>query len=121
MNQEIEFCRDKLRPNSGIVWKTPIAHVIPQTPTASPFGDSCLEGAGGFSIELEFWWHIDFPEEVKKRTLLFNSDNKDGMLISINVLEFVTVIINYCASLHVITTTNITHDPRPVSPTTHLP
>ena len=78
------------------------------------FGDSCLEGAGGYSIELGFWWHIDFPKEGKQRTLLFKSNNKDGMLIPINILKFVTVIINYCASLHVITTTNFTKGPHPV-------
>ncbi len=36
------------------------------------------------------------------------SDAKDGLLISINVLEFVTVIINYCAVLHLVTTTSAT-------------
>jgi hypothetical protein len=36
------------------------------------------------------------------------------LLISINVLEFVTVIINYLASLHVITKTTFTDDPHPV-------
>ena len=82
--------------------------------TCIVFGDSCLEGAGGYSIKLGVWGHIDFPEEVKQRTLLFKSDNKDSTLISINVLEFVTVIINYCASLHVIATTDITNDPHPV-------
>ena len=94
MRQEIEFFRDKLQPNMSILWETPIDHVIPRLPTATAFGDSCLEGAGGYSTELGFWWHIEFPEEVKHRTLLFKSDNKDGTLISINVLEFVTVIIN---------------------------
>ena len=64
--------------------------------------DSCLEGARGYSIELGFWGHIDFPEEVKQRTLLFKPDNKDRKLISINVLEFVTVIVNYCASLYML-------------------
>jgi hypothetical protein len=29
----------------------------------------------------------------------------------INVLEFVTVIINYCATLHIVTTTLVTDDP----------
>ena len=114
MRQEIEFFRDKLQPDSTILWETPIAHVIPRMPTATAFGDSCLEGAGGYSIELGFWWHIDFPEEVKRRTLLFKSDNEDGTLVSINVLKFVTVIINYLASVHVITTTNFTDDPHPV-------
>ena len=88
--------------------------VIPRLPTATDFGDSCLEGAGGYSIKLGFWWHIDFPEEVKQWTLLSKSNNEDGTIISFNILEFVTVIINYCASLHVITSTNFTDDPHPV-------
>ena len=114
MQQEIEFFRDKLLPNLGILWKTPIAHVIPRTPTALLFGDSCLEGAGGYSIELGFWWHIDFPDEVKQHTLLFKPGNKDRKLISINVLKFFTVIIIDCASLHMITTTYFTDNPHPV-------
>jgi hypothetical protein len=36
------------------------------------------------------------------------------MLVSINVLEFVTVIINYCAALHVVRTSPVTDDPHPV-------
>ena len=106
--------RDKLQPSSSILWETPIAHVIPRSPTATAFGDSCLKGAGGYSTKLGFWWHIDFPEEIKRRTLRFKSDNKDGQLISINVHKLVTVIINYIASLHVITRTNFTDDPHPV-------
>ncbi len=71
-------------------------------------GDSSLlEGAGGFSITLVFWWHISFPVEVVQHTLLFKISNNDGMLVLINVLEFVTVIINYCAALHVVRTSPI--------------
>ena len=58
---------------------------------------------GGYSLEFKFWWHIPVPEAVQQRTLLFKADNKDGKLISINVLKFVTVIITYSASLHVVT------------------
>jgi hypothetical protein len=36
------------------------------------------------------------------------------MLVLINILEFVTVIINYCAALHVVQTSPITDDPHPV-------
>ncbi len=36
------------------------------------------------------------------------------MLVLINVLEFVTVIINYCAALHVVWTSPITDNPHPV-------
>jgi hypothetical protein len=71
-------------------------------PTFITFGDGCLKGAGEYSLFLGFWWHLPFPEEVKLRTLLHKQDNADGRLISFNVLEFVTVIINYplCRSPH---------------------
>jgi hypothetical protein len=36
------------------------------------------------------------------------------MLVLINILEFVTVIINYCATLHVVRTSPVTDDPHPV-------
>ena len=83
-------------------------------PTFTTFGDSCLKGAGGYSLSLGFWWHLPLPEEVKLPRLLHNRDNADGLLISINVLEFVTVIINYCAALHMVLTKNPTSNPYPV-------
>jgi hypothetical protein len=114
MCQEIEFFCKKLLLESNITWETPIAHIIPRMPTFTSFGDSCLEGAGGYSILLGFWWHIPFPKAVKQCTLLHKQDNKYGLLILINVLKFVTDIINYCATLHIITTTSVTNDPYPV-------
>jgi len=57
MRAKIEFFRDNLKPESGIEWETPIAHLIPRTPFATTIGDSSLEGAGGFFIGLGFWWH----------------------------------------------------------------
>jgi hypothetical protein len=110
MRAEIKFFRDKLRPDSGVEWETPIAHLIPQTPFATTIGDSSLEEAGGFSIKLGFWWHIEFPAEIAQRTLLF----RDVPLVLINVLEHITVIINYIAALHILRTTNITKDPYSV-------
>jgi hypothetical protein len=108
------FFRKKLRPNSRIHWESPIARIIPRMPTFITFGDSCLEGAGGYSLSLGFWWHLPFLEEVKLHTLQHKQDNADGQLISINVLEFVTVIINYCAALHMVLSTNPTNDPYPM-------
>ena len=83
-------------------------------PTFTTFGDSCLEGAGEYSLSLGFWWHLPFPDEVKFCMLLHKRDNADGLLISINTLEFVTVIINYRATLYVVLTKNPTNDPYPV-------
>ncbi len=65
-------------------------------------------------ISLGYWWHLPFPEEVIQQTLMHRKDNKDGQLISINILEFVTVIINYFASLHVFMMRSIMNDPHPV-------
>jgi len=62
MRQEIEFYREKLLPESNIAWETPIAHIIPRTPTFTSFGDGCLEGAGGYCISLGFWWHSLSPK-----------------------------------------------------------
>jgi hypothetical protein len=64
MHQEIEFFHKKLQPSSSILWETPIAHIIPRMPTATVFGDSCLEGMGEYSISLGFWWHLPFPGKV---------------------------------------------------------
>ena len=114
MIQEIEFFSEKLLPDSEIRWEMPIAHIIQGTPSVTAYGESSLEGAGRYSIGLKFWWHIEFPEEVKLCTLLHRKDDKDGQVVSINVLKFVTVIVNYIASLHVITTTSIINDLYPV-------
>jgi hypothetical protein len=114
MHQEIEFSCKKLLPNSRICWESPIAHIITRMPTFITLGDSCLKGDGGCSLSLGFWWHLRFPEEVKLRTLLHKRDNAVGRLISINVLKFVTVIINYCATLHMVLSTNPTNDPYSV-------
>ena len=54
MHYEIEFFCNKLKPDSGIKWEMPIAHLIPRTPFATTIGDSLLEGAGGFFVTLGF-------------------------------------------------------------------
>ncbi len=81
---------------------------------AMTIGDSSFEGTEGFSTTLEFWWHICFSDEQVQRTLQFKTNNDNGMLVLINVLEFVMVIINYCAALHVVWTSPVTDDPHPV-------
>ncbi len=114
MRQEIGFFPEKLLPKSGICWESLVAHIIPRMPTFITFGDSCLKGARGYSPSLSFWWHLSFSEEVKLCTLLHKRDNTDGWLISINVIEFVIVIINYYAAFHMVLGTNPTNDSYPV-------
>jgi hypothetical protein len=74
-----------------------------------------LKGTGGFSITLGFWLHIHFLDEVVQCTLQFRSNNNDGMLMLINVLEFLMAIINYCAALRVVwTSCPVIDNPHPV-------
>jgi hypothetical protein len=99
MHEDLEFIRQAFNNDSGINFKTPIAFIIPRMPTASLFGDSSLLLCGGYSIQLKIWWFLPFPEEVVSRTLLHLKNNKDQTFISINCLDFITIIINYCAAL----------------------
>ena len=79
----------------------PISHFVPRDPSGTGYADSCLRAAGGFSIDMGFWWYIEWPEKIQKATLRFVKNNKDGKLISINVLEYAALIINYvAATLH---------------------
>jgi hypothetical protein len=114
MRDELNFISDALKPDSGILFETPIAHLIPRTPTASIVGDSSLLACGGYSITLKFWWHFSFPSDVAERTLLHLKDNSDEKFISINCLEYFTIIVNYCASLVVFSSKRINDDPHPV-------
>jgi hypothetical protein len=112
---EIELLRSWLAPNSGIEWKSPIHHLIKRTPFATAAGDSCLYGGGGFSTGLNIWWHLTWPDWVIRRTRLYLPNNKKGNMVSINVLEFITIIINYAGALTVLgKEEGITDDPFPV-------
>eukprot|EP00984_Skeletonema_dohrnii_P004016 scaffold1378_cov149-Skeletonema_dohrnii-CCMP3373.AAC.1 len=79
---------------------SPIAYLIPRDPSGTAWGDSCLYAAGGYSIDMRFWWYVEWPDSIVQYTLLYMRNNPDkGKLISINALEYATVIINYCAAL----------------------
>lgn len=96
----------------------PIAHIIPRMPSAIGHSDSCLRAAGGFSIEMGFYWYIEWPEEIQRRTLRYVRDNSNNNLISINVLEYAALIINYCAATHYYNTYH--NDPSDPYPTVLL-
>jgi hypothetical protein len=114
MGDELNFIAHALKPDSGIKYETAIAHLIPRIPMASIVGNSLLLACGGYSITLKFWWHLSFPENVVKQTLLHLKDDLDESFISINCLEYVTIIVNYCASLVIFATREVNNDPHPV-------
>lgn len=114
MRNDIEFFLTALQPDSGISWHVPLAHVVTRTPLATLFGDASLHSCGGYSFGMSYWWHVPFPDEVVRRTLLHLPDNSTGNLISINALEFVTIILSYCAALTVLSEGGLTEDLYPV-------
>ena len=81
MRGEIDFFAENLESTSGVAWECPIAYLIKKTPLATAFGDACLDAAGGFSVELRFWWHLTLPPEIVRRTLKYLKDNRDKNLI----------------------------------------
>ena len=79
-----------------------IAHIVPRDHDFVSFGDSSLYAAGGYSLDLKFWWYLEWPPEIQEKTLKFFKfkvkDPSTGELISINLLEYATAIINYAAA-----------------------
>ena len=49
--------------------ETYIAHIVSRGPVFITYGDACLEAVGGFSEGLKFWWHVEFPDSIKSKTL----------------------------------------------------
>ena len=97
LREEIDLIAKYLSDDS-IPISSPIAHLIKRDPTFQSFGDASLLSGGGYSVSLTFWWFVAWPEEILQRTLLNLKDNKDGRLISINVLEYAVVIITLAAA-----------------------
>jgi len=56
MREELNLFAQALSALPNIEFSTPIAFIIPRTPSASIFGDSSLLACGGYSIALKFWW-----------------------------------------------------------------
>jgi hypothetical protein len=114
MHHEIKFLSHALHPDSGIEWHTPIAHLISRDPTGDGASDACLDAGGGYSIPFRFIWFLNWPTWVLLRTKKFLKNDKDGNFISINILEFISVILEYCAALTVVETEDVTEDKWPV-------
>ena len=49
--------------------KTPTIDIVPRDLDFITYGDACSEAADGFSEGLKFWWHVEFPDSIKSKTL----------------------------------------------------
>ena len=115
LRREIELVHCALSSDWIDMWR-PIGHLIPRDPSCTAWSDSCLHAAGGYSFDLGFWWYIQWPSRIYKCTLKFVTTNKDGILITINALEYASLIINYVAVTHILTKAQVRmrRDPHPV-------
>ena len=86
MHAKLNFIRQALEGDSGILFEVAMAFIIPRTPRASLFRDSSLLACGGYSTALQIWWYTSFPDETVQQTLLHLSNNEDETFISINCL-----------------------------------
>ena len=78
------------------------------------FGDSSLLSCGRYSTTLRLWWYLPFPDKIVQRTLLHLANNEDETFTSMNCLKYITIIINYCASLTAFVESKMTDDPHPL-------
>ena len=97
LKMEIALCTAVLR-DETIELSTPFGHIADRDYEIEAGADSCKKAGGGWSIDLLFWWHLEYSAEVQRRARLPN--NKCGTYISINVLEMVCVVINFAAVIY---------------------
>ena len=50
-------------------------------------------------LVFKFWWHVIWPDFIVHRTKLFLTNNASRKFISINLLEYTAIIINFAASI----------------------
>ncbi len=85
----------------------PIAHLIPMDLSAIAYLDSSSHTAGGYSMDLQFWWHLQWPDSIQAHA----AKAYMGDMISINALKYAIIIINY-----VTTTATILSAPHDCDP-----
>lgn len=94
----------------------PIAHMVDRDPSGRARSDSSLDAAGGYSVDMQFFWYLAWPETVRRNTLRYVTRIRaeDGTITSINVLEYAAIIITKAAATHFFTKrTARTNDPYP--------
>ncbi len=79
-------------------WSLPIAHLIKLEPDYKEWQDACLTGGGSFLFNLRFWWILEWPLEIANRTVR-HLQQGDKRLISINKLEYASIIISLDTSI----------------------
>jgi hypothetical protein len=98
LRNELDFLTLVFSDRAKYRWEAPIALLIPRDPSYETLGDACLTGAGGFSLSLHFWWALEWPDYIECRTLR-HLGKRSSHLISINLLEYATIVLGLAASI----------------------
>ena len=101
LRRKIRLVFDALSSHWIDPWQ-PVGHMIPRDPSGTAWSDSCLHAAGGYSYEMGFWWYLEWPQHIQNHTLKVVASNKDRNLVTINALEYASLIVNYVAATHVL-------------------
>lgn len=103
LKQELMMLESIIK-NPSIQWSTPVSHLVKRSPDFEVWGDSSLKHAGGYSHNMKFWWHIEWPTSIQSKTLdkFVVKAKIDEKIISINLLEYCVIIINYAIASHLL-------------------
>ncbi len=97
--------------NDSVSRHCPIAHLIPRDTSAITYLDSSSHTAGGYSTDLQFWWHLQWPNSIQGCAAKASTQHT----ISINALEYAAIIINYVATTAATLSALQDHDPYPIA------
>jgi len=100
LRKELKFLQFLFKHHKRFKFSSPIAHIIPRDFDYFAKGDACLDGAGGFSHSLKFWWYVKWPISISTKTIknyVKAYKTISGDFVSINLLEYVTILISYAA------------------------
>ena len=66
LSKELTFLHHIFSDTSAFRLFTPICYLVDRSPDFIAKGDACLDGAGGFSLDLSFWWFFEWPPRLSK-------------------------------------------------------
>jgi hypothetical protein len=98
-------------PIIGVPLETAIGCMVKRSYTALGWSDSCIHGTGGYSTEYRVWFHVEWPTCIYEKATKFTKE-KDA--ITINDLEFISVILDFIAALVAMETNGLGEDKNPV-------
>ena len=72
--QELNLLLQTVQP-PHISWSIPISYLVKRTPNSTPWVDSSLFTTGGYCIDLNFFWYLHWPKEIRSKALKYFKKN----------------------------------------------